>query len=438
MTPLTTPEPSADPVPLPRCSSNVELLGRVDGTGYEQPHWLVCVGGQRYIHATTRLYHALMHADGTRSIEEIARRVSDDTGDETTGEEVEWLVRNRLEPAGLVSTDRGPSQPAPVPAAPAPLLAIKHRLPLLPAKVTAPLLSVLHHLHWPPVAVLAVATAAGINGWLYFGGGLGRGLQELLQQPAWLLLVLALQLPLRTFHELGHASALRHWGVRHGVIGVALYVVIPVFYSDVTHSYRLPRRGRIQTDLGGMYFDCVSTVVLFALYALTGQQVLLLAILLVGLAMLTEFTPFMRFDGYYLLADAVGVPEPMSLFRPLLRDLLPMNWGNRRRLRLRPVARLVLLAYLAVVIAFLARPVLLIAAVGVNFLVAWLDQVLQLNLAISRAFHAGDWALLGVTLISLVSWGLTLIGLALFVSSLLRLGWKGARSAVARLRSRVS
>ncbi len=41
------------------------------------------------------------------------------------------------------------------------------------------------------------------------------------------------------FHELGHASACRHYGVSHGGVGVGLYLSFPVFYTDVTDTWRL-------------------------------------------------------------------------------------------------------------------------------------------------------------------------------------------------------
>ena len=36
------------------------------------------------------------------------------------------------------------------------------------------------------------------------------------------------------FHELGHASACKYFGVRHGGVGFGLYLNFPVLYTDVT------------------------------------------------------------------------------------------------------------------------------------------------------------------------------------------------------------
>ena len=63
------------------------------------------------------------------------------------------------------------------------------------------------------------------------------------------------------FHECGHARV-PVGGARPGRIGIGIYLVWPVFYTDVTDSWRLSKAGRLRTDLGGVYFN-----VLFALTA---------------------------------------------------------------------------------------------------------------------------------------------------------------------------
>ena len=46
------------------------------------------------------------------------------------------------------------------------------------------------------------------------------------------------------FHELGHASACKHFGIRHGGIGFGLSLNFPVLYTDVTEVWRLRRADR--------------------------------------------------------------------------------------------------------------------------------------------------------------------------------------------------
>lgn len=45
-----------------------------------------------------------------------------------------------------------------------------------------------------------------------------------------------------SFHELGHASACRYFDISHGGIGLGLYINIPVFYTDVSSVWKLPRK----------------------------------------------------------------------------------------------------------------------------------------------------------------------------------------------------
>jgi putative peptide zinc metalloprotease protein len=88
---------------------------------------------------------------------------------------------------------------------------------------------------------------------------------------------------------------------------VGLYLLWPAFYNDVTDSYRLSRRGRLRADLGGVYFNRVFVVAVAAVYGLTGFEPLLVVIVLQHLAVLEQFLPFLRLDGYYVVSDLVGV-----------------------------------------------------------------------------------------------------------------------------------
>jgi len=427
------------PFEMPRRARDVDLLGPTE-TGAHGDRWLICVGGSRYVQATPRLYLVLSHSDGKTSVEEIAGRVSRDLGRHVTPDQVRWLLRDRLVPAGLVSTSASADesltdlrqsgmQPR------TPLLAIRHRLPILPYRLTAPLADVLHHLYWPPAIVATVAAAAAVTIWAYLGPGLLAGINSLVGHPELVLVLLLLDVPLRIFHELGHASAMRRAGVPYGDIGVALYVFVPVYYTDVTHSYRLSRAERVRVDLGGMYFDCISMIALFVAFRLTGHQVLVLAILLVGINMLREFTPYMRYDGYYLMADLVGVHEPLSLLGPFARDHLLRRHQPRTLSGLNRVQRAALAAYFVVVLAFLFRPLMLLALAGPGPIAqfarrgpALVDEVIR-----SWQAHNGTEALAAGS--QLVFWVLVPLGLALLSGGLVRMVWRATAALLLHIRS---
>ena len=115
-----------------------------------------------------------------------------------------------------------------------------------------------------PLAVLVWLTAfAAFEVWAFASiGAVSESLSRVLLEPGYLLAFLGLIVASMLFHELGHAAACRYGGGRPGAIGAGLYLMLPAFYTNVTDAYRLPRRARVRTDLGGIYFNAVFIVIL--------------------------------------------------------------------------------------------------------------------------------------------------------------------------------
>ena len=111
------------------------------------------------------------------------------------------------------------------------------------------------------------------------------------------------------FHELGHASACKHYGIRHGGIGFGMYLTFPVLYTDVTRIWELSRRRRMTVNLAGVYFQCFILLALIGLYWLTGYDMLRYLALAMNLGFLLVMNPFFRFDGYWIASDLLGVPN---------------------------------------------------------------------------------------------------------------------------------
>lgn len=108
-------------------------------------------------------------------------------------------------------------------------------------------------------------------------------------------------------HEFGHATAVAAFGRRPGPIGFTFYVIYPALYSDVTSAWSLRRRQRVVVDVGGVYFQ----LLFIAIVSLLGQFVALpgvrLGMVLTGLSVIMTLHPLLKFDGYWMLADALGV-----------------------------------------------------------------------------------------------------------------------------------
>ena len=111
------------------------------------------------------------------------------------------------------------------------------------------------------------------------------------------------------FHELGHITACRKFGARHGDIGIGLYLIFPVFYADVSDVWKLEARKRIIVDLAGIFMELVFCALLSVLFLVTGNHMFLAFIILILLNTYKNINPFLRFDGYWALSDFMGIPN---------------------------------------------------------------------------------------------------------------------------------
>lgn len=420
----------------PLRAPEVELIGRVQDSAFEEEQWLICFEDTNYIQATPILYHVLLYADGTRTVSEIAGEVQRELSVELAGEDVDWLVRNRLIPGGMLDLGDGDLGDGPRPAE-VPVLGLRWRIPLLPYEWTVPLVDLLRPLYWPPLMIAVVLAAVAINVWLFVDATVIASAEALLFQPELILLLFALDTASTLFHEFGHAAALRRAGVRYGWIGFALYVIFPVFYTDVTHVYRLNRRERIRVDLGGMYFELVMMVAFFGGYLITGHGIFLIAIVLTTLSFLQQFTPFLRFDGYYTVADIMGINEPLSIVKPFIRDRIPWPRGREKSLpQMRLGARIAFFFYLAAVVGFLTYPLFIGAFAGREFATTIYESGRYLVTQTSIYWSSGDilWGI--VSSLQLFLWALIPLGISLFALTLIRHFWMGSRAIVQALRNR--
>ncbi|MFW6075539.1 MAG: hypothetical protein ACOC9Y_08080, partial [Chloroflexota bacterium] len=419
----------------PLRAPDVELVGRVQDSAFQEEQWLICFDDTSYIQATPILYHVLSFADGTRTSDQIAQAVRNELSVELTGEDVDWLIRNRLIPNGMLDLGFDDLGDGPRPAE-VPVLGLRWRLPLLRYEWTVPLVDLLKPLYWPPLMIAVVLAAVGINVWLFVDASVIASAQALLFQPELILLLFALDTISTLFHEFGHAAALRRAGVRYGWIGFALYVIFPVFYTDVTHVYRLNRRERIRVDLGGMYFELVMMGAFFGGYLITDHGIFLIAIVLTTFSFLQQFTPFLRFDGYYTVVDIMGINEPLSIVKPFIRDRFPWPRGRKKSLPdMRLGAKIAFSFYLAAVVGFLTYPLFIGAFAGREFATTIFESGRYLVTQTSSYWSEGDilWGV--VSSLQLFLWALIPLGISLFGLTLIRHFWFGGRALVRALRT---
>ena len=130
------------------------------------------------------------------------------------------------------------------------------------------------------------------------------------------LLVLGLVFPLlKALHEFGHACAVKAWGGEVHEMGVMLLVLMPVPYVDASSANAFPEKHRrVVVGAAGMLVELfVAAVALFFWLEMQPgvlRAVLFNVMLIAGIStVLFNANPLLRFDGYYILADLIEIPN---------------------------------------------------------------------------------------------------------------------------------
>ena len=127
-------------------------------------------------------------------------------------------------------------------------------------------------------------------------------------------LMLALLYPLsKALHELGHAFATRLGGGEVRETGIMLLVFFPVPYVDATASSAFPERWRrVLVDSAGIMTElAIAALAMIAWVELSpglARAACFNLILLCSVSTLVfNANPLLRFDGYYVLGDLLGI-----------------------------------------------------------------------------------------------------------------------------------
>ncbi|WP_232303495.1 hypothetical protein [Pseudofrankia sp. DC12] len=310
-------EPGRAALPArPVRADGLALLGEFAGSGLARPVFLARRADGQAVALTELLARILEAADGSRDLAAIAGHAGTRCGRQVSGDDVAYLLAHRLMPLGLIAAPTGVT---PAPRANS-LLLLAGRRTLLPAPVVHRISGALAVLFRPAAMAVLLAGLVSADVWLFGRHSARDSAAAVLATPWMILALVGLTLVCALFHECGHAAACRYGGARPGVIGVGMYLVWPAFFTDVTDSYRLPRRGRLRTDLGGVYFNGIFALLVIGAFAITRAEVLVTAAVLVHLDAVRQLAPFVRLDGYYVVSDLVGVPDLFDRMGPAMRS----------------------------------------------------------------------------------------------------------------------
>jgi len=124
--------------------------------------------------------------------------------------------------------------------------------------------------------------------------------------------------PVIAIHEIAHAITLVHHGGKAGEMGTGLFYFGPMFYTETTDAWGLSRRDRIMVYLAGnvstLFIGAILVFVYyFAHYFVSipepASHILLMVAFYCFIMSLMNFAPPFETDGYYILSDAVNVPN---------------------------------------------------------------------------------------------------------------------------------
>jgi len=184
---------------------------------------------------------------------------------------------------------------------------------------------------WPFWCATAIALAFGLleiyRDWDRFS----TTLTDSFTLTSWISYGIALT-GVKVLHELGHAVTAKRFGCRIPTMGVAFLVMWPVAYTDTNDVWRLTsRRQRLLVAAAGMLTELTLAAWATLAWVLLPEGTLksvafMLATVTWVSTVAINASPFMRFDGYFLLADWLEMPNLHARAFALAR------WDLRERL----------------------------------------------------------------------------------------------------------
>ena len=421
VTPATTPEESAstqETVPQHwQRSDGLELMGQSQDSGLKQDTFMVRRSDGQIIQVSSLLHTVLEEIEPNLSDEEICAKVSTSYGKTLDTQGLHFLINKYLLPLGVVEVVGTQPSSDPLPRART-IMSLTMRLTVIPPAAVQVISRVLSPLFNPVLVAIALAAYIGLGVMLIQRGDIWASFDEILDTPLLMLAMMVVFAACAIVHELGHATATTYGGAKPGRVGVGIYIVFFAYFTDVSDSYRLNRKGRIRVDLGGLYFNVLTTIGLAIGYLMSGSGFLLMLIVVLQVQMAQQLLPTGRFDGYYLIGDISGVPDLFSRAKPALLSLIP-GADKSGVADLKPWVRGVVVVW-----ACLVMP-LLIGLLGVlvwnlpEILTRTWSAVLEQAAQLSAAAAGGEVVTVILGVISILALVLPVIGIAVILYRIL-------------------
>ena len=121
---------------------------------------------------------------------------------------------------------------------------------------------------------------------------------------------------IKAIHEVGHGFFCRRFGGEVHEMGIMFLVLIPTPYVDASSAWAFPNKwARIGVGAGGMIFELFIAALMAFVWRFTSQanpinHLAYNAMLVASVStVLFNANPLLRYDGYYILADWLEIPN---------------------------------------------------------------------------------------------------------------------------------
>lgn len=235
------------------------------------------------------------------------------------------------------------------------------------------------------------------------------------------------------FHEFGHATASVIYGVKPGGIGCGIYLIYPSLYTELGFAWLLPRKRRAVIDVGGFYFQLIAVIPLYLIFLLTDNPVYIVVILAADALIILSLIPFFKFDGYWLLADLLGVPNlqkrAMEMVRKPFRVFGRGHLVTKSGLTLKRGVAITVLVYGLLFLVFQVMFAMMIFRSGIAFIFETPAELFKLAAAAITDLRAGLLSDMSYQLLRAFMQIVLAISLILILKSYAVLFWRMGRRA---------
>lgn len=162
-----------------------------------------------------------------------------------------------------------------------------------------------------------------------------RGFDGILARDNWLWLLVAWA-GLKVVHEVSHGLFCKHFGAAVREIGVIFVLFIPMGYVDASASLGFASKWRrIMVASAGIYAEFFVAGLAAILWTRTADgftATIAHNVIFTGtvVTLLINANPLMRFDGYYILGDLLGIPNLATRGRGWVRAVVARLLLGRR------------------------------------------------------------------------------------------------------------